>query len=220
MEYMTLADFIKEWDNLPEFLKFVVDESKGDKMYENIYAMNAKRLFEAKSTREVMRRFCSSHDKSEWTWENFKNEFGDFIEDNDFHSYDFKRELGLIEKGVYQIYNPDVIKKQDPENFDTRKSFNPSDPDSDPIMISLYKALISANNQTDNVAQSVADKYDGLYETARNVASGASLNSHAFICGEAGVGKCISYDTVIPIRVEDTVAEEITYWLESQKKKV
>lgn len=215
---MTLADLIKDWGELPDYLKFEAIESKGDKMYESIYRDSLKHLEEAKSTRDVMRRFCISHDKKDWTWENFQKENAEFIEDNNFHSYDFKRELGLIEKGTYKIYDPDAVKGKDVEDTDTRKVFDPSEPGADPVMVSLYKALVSANNQTDSVAQSVADKYDGLYETARNVASGASLNPHAFICGEPGVGKCASYDTVIPIRVEDIVAEEIAQWLESQKK--
>lgn len=213
-EYMTLADLIKDWGELPDYLKFEAIESKGDKMYESIYRDSLKRLEEAKSTRDIMRRFCSKHNKEDWTWENFQKEFGDFIEENDFHSYDFKREMGLIEKGVYKIYDPDAVSGTDVNNADSRPAFDPNDVNADPIMISLYKALIFANNKTDNVAQSVADKYDGLFETARNVASGASLNPHAFICGEAGVGKCASYDTVIPIRVEDIVAEEIAQWLE------
>ena len=221
-EYKTLADLIKVWDDLPDYLKFEVDESKGDRMYEStyegIYQKSLKHLMEAKNTRDVMRRFCSNHEKQDWTWENFVKENADFIEETDFHSYDFKRELGLIEKGVYKIYNPDTVKGVDVKDSDTRPEFDPIAHDNDPIMISLYKALVAANNQTDNVAQSVADKYDGLFETARNVASGASLNPHAFICGEAGVGKCASYDTVVPIRVEDIVAEEIAQWLESQKK--
>ena len=31
-EYKTLADLIKVWDDLPDYLKFEVDESKGDRM--------------------------------------------------------------------------------------------------------------------------------------------------------------------------------------------
>lgn len=202
-EYMTLADLIKDWGELPDYLKFEADESKGEKMYESIYKENLKRLEEAKSTRDVMRRFCSKHDKADWTWENFQKEFGDFIEENDFHAYDFKREMGLIEKGVYKIYDPDSVKGEDVSNSDTRPMFDPSDPNADPIMASLYKALITANNKTDNVAQSVSDKYDGLYETARNVASGASLNPHAFICGEAGVGKSYTVEAGIMKGLEE-----------------
>ena len=216
-EYRTMADLIKEWDELPDCLQFKADENKGDKMYENLSLKGLNRVTEAKSTREVIRRFCSNHDKQDWSWENFKKENPEFIDENDFHSYDFKREMGLIEKGVYSIYNPDDVKKKDLNSADTRKTFDPASPDSDPIMLSLYKALVSANNKTDSVAQSVEDKYDGLYETARNVASGASLNPHAFICGEAGVGKCASYDTTIPIRVEDIIAEDIAQWLGVQK---
>lgn len=202
-EYMTLADLIKDWGELPDYLKFEAIESKGDKMYESIYRDNLKHLEEAKSTRDVMRRFCISHDKKDWTWENFQKENAEFIEDNNFHSYDFKRELGLIEKGTYKIYDPDAVKGKDVEDTDTRKVFDPSEPGADPVMISLYKALIFANNKTDNVAQSVADKYDGLFETARNVASGASLNPHAFICGEAGVGKSYTVEAGIKKGLEE-----------------
>lgn len=217
-EYRTLADLIKVWDDLPDSLKFEVKEEKGDLMYESIFNENIKHLLEAKETRDVIRRFCVNKPKSEWTWENFQKENADFITANNFHSYDFKREMGLIEKGVYEIYDPDKIKKVDVSNADSRPDFDPTDPTSDPVMASLYKALIYANQTTENVEQSVKDKYDGLYETARNVASGMSLNPHAFICGESGIGKCAGYDTEIPIRVEDIVAEEIALWLESQKK--
>ena len=95
-EYKTLADLIKVWDDLPDYLKFEVDESKGDRMYEStyegIYQKSLKHLMEAKNTRDVMRRFCSNHEKQDWTWENFVKENADFIEETDFHSYDFKRE--------------------------------------------------------------------------------------------------------------------------------
>lgn len=202
-EYMTLADLIKDWGELPDYLKFEAIESKGDKMYESIYRDSLKRLEEAKSTRDIIRRFCSKHNKEDWTWENFQKEFGDFIEENDFHSYDFKREMGLIEKGVYKIYDPDAVSGTDVNNADSRPAFDPNDVNADPIMISLYKALIFANNKTDNVAQSVADKYDGLFETARNVASGASLNPHAFICGEAGVGKSHTVEAGIKKGLEE-----------------
>lgn len=208
---MTLADLIKDWGELPDYLKFEAIESKGDKMYESIYRDSLKHLEEAKSTRDVMRRFCSKHNKEDWTWENFQKEFGDFIEENDFHSYDFKREMGLIEKGVYKIYDPDAVSGTDVKDADTRPIFDPNDKNADPVMISLYKALIFANNKTDNVAQSVADKYDGLFETARNVASGASLNPHAFICGEAGVGK--SYT------VEAGVKKGLEEWKPNKKHK-
>lgn len=214
-EYKTLADLIKVWDDLPDYLKFEVDESKGDRMYEStyegIYQKSLKHIMEAKNTRDVMRRFCSNHEKQDWTWENFVKENADFIEETDFHSYDFKRELGLIEKGVYKIYNPDTVKGVDVKDSDTRPEFDPIAPDNDPIMISLYKALVAANNQTDNVAQSVADKYDGLFETARNVASGASLNPHAFICGESGVGKSHT--------VEAGVKKGLEEWKPNKKHK-
>ena len=210
-EYRTLADLIKVWDDLPDSLKFEVDETKGDKMYESIYQENLTHIFEAKNARDVMRRFCISHDKKDWTWDNFQKDNAEFIEENDFHSYDFKRELGLIEKGTYKIYDPDAVKGKDVEDTDTRKAFDPSEPGADPIMISLYKALVSANNQTDSVAQSVADKYDGLYETARNVASGASLNPHAFICGEPGVGKSYS--------VERGIEKGLSEWKPNKKHK-
>ena len=210
-EYTTLADLIKVWDDLPDCLRFEIDETKGDKMYESIYQKNLERIFEAKSTRDVMRRFCSKHDKQDWTWENFQKEYGEFIDENDFHSYDFKRELGLIDKGVYKVYDPDAVKGTDVEDADTRKAFDPTEPGADPIMISLYKALVSANNKTDSVAQSVADKYDGLYETARNVASGASLNPHAFICGEPGVGKSYS--------VEKGIEKGLSEWKPNKKHK-
>lgn len=206
-EYKTLADLIRVWDDLPDSLKFNADETKGERMYESI-----DKFIEAKSTRDVMRRFCSAHDKKDWTWETFKAENGEFIDENDFHSYDFKRELGLIEKGVYTIYDPNLVKKNNNlENTDSRKDFNPSDPESDPIMVSLYKALVLANNKTDSVEQSVADKYDGLYDTARNVASGASLNPHAFICGEAGIGKSVS--------VEAGVKKGLEEWKPNKKHK-
>ena len=210
-EYRTMADLIKEWDELPDCLQFKADENKGDKMYESLSMKGLNRVTEAKSTREVIRRFCSNHDKQDWSWENFKKENPEFIEENDFHSYDFKREMGLIEKGVYSIYNPDDVKKKDLNSADTRKTFDPASPDSDPIMLSLYKALVSANNKTDSVAQSVEDKYDGLYETARNVASGASLNPHAFICGEAGVGK----STTVEYGIEKGLSE----WTPNKKHK-
>lgn len=212
MEFSTLADLIKDWDNLPEYLKIAPDKKKGDNLYERTYTESLKRLFEIKNLRNIMRKFCVSHPKDQWTWSNFKLDFPEFIDENDIHEYDFNREVGLIERGVYEVYDPD-LKTKNTEFTDTREDFDPNKPDADPVMIALYNAVISANGKTENVEQSVDDKYNGLYETARNVANGSSLNPHAFICGEAGVGKCVSYDTVIPIHVDNDIAEKLQNWL-------
>lgn len=202
-EYRTLADLIKDWDNLPDFLQFEPDEEKGNHIYESIFAESEAHLMEAKSLRDTMRKFCSNHDKQNWTWENFEKENKDFIEENGLHSYDFKRELGLIEKGVYQIYDPTQVKTVDVAKADTRPDFDPADANANPIMIALYKALSDANDKTASVEQSVADKYEGLLNTARNIANGSSANCHAFICGEAGVGKSYSVEKGIKKGLEE-----------------
>lgn len=204
-ECRTLADLIKVYDNLPDYLKFDVDPEKSeDRMYENIFRQGEIRLLEAKNLRDVMRKFCHKRPEDEWTWENFQAENGEFIEDTNFHSYDFKREINLIKKGVYQVYDPEAVKTPKSEaEADSRENFDPSSPNADPVMISLYKALITANDETSSVEQSVDDKYNGLYETARNVASGVSLNPHAFICGEAGVGKSTTVEAGIKKGLEE-----------------
>ena len=204
-EYKTLADLIRVWDDLPDVLNFEPDESKGDRMYENV-----ERLTEAKSLRYYIRKFCFDKPKQDWTWENFSKQFPDFIKENDMHSYDFKREMGLIEKGTYEIYDPDK-ETVNVETADTRPDFNPNDANSDPIMIALYKALGEVNSKTDSVEQAVLDKYTTLLDTARNIANGSSTNSHAFICGEAGIGKSFS--------VEKGIEQGLGEWVPNKKHK-
>ena len=204
-EYKTLADLIRVWDDLPDVLDFEPDESKGDRMYESV-----EHLTEAKNLRYYIRKFCFDKPKQDWTWENFSKQFPDFIKDNEIHSYDFKREMGLVEKGTYEIYDPDK-ETVNPDTADTRPDFNPNDANNDPIMIALYKALNEVNGKTDSVEQSVLDKYTTLFDTARNIANGSSTNSHAFICGEAGIGKSYS--------VEKGIEQGLQEWTPNKKHK-
>lgn len=81
----------------------------------------------------------------------------------------------------------------------------------------LFNAYQDSEDEIASVEESVEQKFNSVYLTSKRILNGKAIKHHAFICGDPGVGKCVSGDTLIPIRVDDIIAEEIEAWMKSQK---
>lgn len=65
---------------------------------------------------------------------------------------------------------------------------------------------------------SADEKYENIYLIAKTIFQGKGIKHHAFIYGDPGIGKCVSYDEKIPVRMDDAIAEAYEVWLESRQK--
>lgn len=66
--------------------------------------------------------------------------------------------------------------------------------------------------------ESADEKYENIYLIAKAIFQGKGIKHHAFIYGDPGIGKCVSYDEKIPVRMDDAIAEAYEVWLESRHK--
>lgn len=80
-------------------------------------------------------------------------------------------------------------------------------------LVALYKDYADSAS---SVKETVDAKYDAIYDVVANIIEGTSFKKHAFICGDAGVGKCAIGGTIIPIRVDDIIAKEIEDYLNNK----
>lgn len=226
----TLADTIKKVDQstLPPFLQFHEDPSliktKIEDMYESKEAITGLyKLLEAKGTRQAITRYLiDTKDNPEIrSYDDFNNR--GYNDNVNIPRSTYTEEIKLYNEGAYGKHVYDLTgEKRDEKTgavitVDSRPDFDAAN-SSDKLETEIFNVMNSLNNRTKSVEESVADKYEEVYDAVHVIASEKSVNRHAIICGEAGVGKCLSYETKIPIRVENIVAEEIALWLESQKK--
>ena len=93
----------------------------------------------------------------------------------------------------------------EPEPFDITKTSKMTQD-----LVALYTDYAESAS---SVKESVDAKYDAIYDVVANIIEGTSFKKHAFICGDAGVGKCAVGETIIPIRVDDIIAKEIEDYL-------
>lgn len=66
-------------------------------------------------------------------------------------------------------------------------------------------------------AETVNEKFRLIKSKVRRVMTGKSLKNYYLLFGDAGIGKCVQYDTEVPVRLDDAIAEEYEAWLSSQK---
>ena len=81
-------------------------------------------------------------------------------------------------------------------------------------LVALYSDYVEEVNEAKT---NVDAKYEEIYNVVSSVITGKSFKKHAFICGDAGVGKSSLGDTKISIRVNDIIAEEIKAYLNKKK---
>lgn len=103
-----------------------------------------------------------------------------------------------------------------PVNVEPPKPFSVDDLTND-----LAKELAGSEDEVDAVltaADSAQDKFDTIRSVARTILQGKGIKHHAFIYGDPGCGKCVSYDEKIPVRMDDAMAEAFEAWLQSRDK--
>lgn len=91
----------------------------------------------------------------------------------------------------------------------------------DDLTNDLARELVGSDDEVDAVlsaADSAQDKFDTIRSVARTILQGKGIKHHAFIYGDPGCGKCVSYDEKIPVRMDDAMAEAFEAWLQSRDK--
>lgn len=79
--------------------------------------------------------------------------------------------------------------------------------------LDTYKTVTS--DKLLSAAESCQEKYDKIFDTAVGIITGEAFLPHAFICGDAGVGKCLTGDTEVNILVPDSIHAEIEEFLKA-----
>lgn len=75
----------------------------------------------------------------------------------------------------------------------------------------------AAQDHLMSAAETCQEKYDKIFDTAVSIITGEGIMPHAFICGDAGIGKCLCGDTKVKILVPDSIEAEIKDYLKSQQ---
>lgn len=127
----------------------------------------------------------------------------------------YKKHLDQLET---QLKKYNAVNTSAPVNKETpRPAFDVNNLKDD-----LAKELMtSTGDEIDTVLSSkdsAEDKFSTIYTIAKTIFQGKGIKHHAFIYGDPGVGKCVSYDEKIPVRMDDAIAEAYESWLESRQK--
>lgn len=205
----TLADTIKKVDQstLPPFLQFHEDPSliktKIEDMYESKEAITGLyKLLEAKGTRQAITRYLiDTKDNPEIrSYDDFNNRgYNDSV---NITRSTYTEEIKLYKEGAYgkNVYALTGEKRDEKTGevltVDSRPDFN-AEQSSDKIESEIFNVMSSINNRTKSVEESVADKYEEVYDAVYVIASEKSVNRHAIICGEAGCGKTTTVNRAI-----------------------
>lgn len=205
----TLADTIKKVDQstLPPFLQFHEDPSliktKIEDMYESKEAITGLyKLLEAKGTRQAITRYLiDTKDKPEIrSYDDFNNR--GYNDNVNIPRSTYTEEIKLYNEGAYGKHVYDLTgEKRDEKTgavitVDSRPDFEATS-SSDKLETEIFNVMNSLNNRTKSVEESVADKYEEVYDAVHVIASEKSVNRHAIICGEAGVGKTTTVNRAI-----------------------
>lgn len=118
----------------------------------------------------------------------------------------FTRNLNKL--GVSTESNNDDF-EEEKEPFDITKTSKTTQ-----NFVEMYSDYVDS---VDSVKEAVDAKYDAIYDVVANIIEGKSFKKHAFICGDAGVGKSGLGNTKISIRVNEIIAEEIKAYLDKKK---
>lgn len=215
----TLADTIPRinQEDLPIHLRWHEDPEKigtwsNSNPLDDIYEARAElarmeRLCEAKGARKAMTAYiiATKDNPAERSFEDFESKGYNTV---GLTKPQYTEEMKLYAEGaygqnVYQLTGDAVNEDGTIEIKDTRPKFVKGET-TDAREAAIFDAIEAANNKTESVEESVSDKYYGIFETVKTIASEKSTNHHAFICGDAGVGKTTT--------VMEAAEEGLKYW--------
>ena len=219
----TLADTIKKVDQstLPPFLQFHEDPSliktKIEDMYESKEAITGLyKLLEAKGTRQAITRYLiDTKDNPEIrSYDDFNNRgYNDSV---NITRSTYTEEIKLYKEGAYgkNVYALTGEKRDEKTGevltVDSRPDFN-AEQSSDKIESEIFNVMSSINNRTKSVEESVADKYEEVYDAVYVIASEKSVNRHAIICGEAGCGKTTMLNYIFDTNIKSISPNDINF---------
>lgn len=201
MQTGTLADTINGSEEmLPDFLAIGSMEGMDAEAFFEAYDNSpAHRLQETAGIRKCMTPFFAEKDEDELDFDTFNAEGYNTLNIDD---KEFNRELAAFNKGAYVTaiakYNASGnAAEKAAAKVDERPEFDPNASDADPMLKALYRIAQDQENNVVSIAESVEEKYYEVYDVARRIASGRALKHHAFICGDAGIGKSYSVTRAI-----------------------
>lgn len=200
----TLADTIEPGANLPIWLQFETHPEDGiENMYESAYDESSAHLFETKGASQAVRTFVTSEPEENWTWEKFNDGYNDVgVGKSDFNGYIkwFKANPDKINPAP----KPSKASAAAEEEVDDRPEWDPNAEGIDPRLAKLIaKKAEEADDKVQSVKEVVDEKYYAIYDVARRIANGRGLKHHAFICGDAGVGKSYSVGKAVEKGLEE-----------------
>lgn len=174
-----------------------------------------KAFREAFMLKPVVKQYFADTGKDEETFD-FDEFLDKYIPDN----HQFKKYPAQLEQALNK-YFPDMkvnrlakagkYGKKDEPLYSVNSNFQISDEAK--AFADMYAD--ASENVLENAAETCEEKYDSIYDTARSIIMGRATLPHAFICGDAGVGKCLKNNTPLSIRLSDEVADELELWLKS-----
>lgn len=126
----------------------------------------------------------------------------------------YKNHLPELQQKINKVLASDGDLLKD-SSAPQQKTFSP-----DSLTNDLAKELVgSGADAVETVVSaqdSANDKFDTIYSVARTILTGRGIKHHGFIYGAPGVGKCVSYDEKIPVKVDDATAKAFEDFLKSQ----
>ena len=204
----TLADTIKRVDQktLPSFLQFHEDPSRiktsVEDMYESREALKGlHKLFEAKGARQAITRYLidTKDNPDVRSFDDFNSKgYNDVVNlTRPQYTEEIKLYLeGSYGKHVYELTGERLDTDGRVLTTDNRPDFDVEHSD-DKLEKEIYTVMNSVNNRTKSVEESVADKYEEVYDAVYVIACEKSVNRHSIICGEAGVGKTTTVNIAV-----------------------
>lgn len=153
---------------------------------------------------------------------NIKNFITDFLSKNsDADLNSIAAALPNTGTGKYYKNHPDLLAQKiaqasgkSTEEVSAPPAFDPNSLTND---LAKELATIPEEDTIISAADSAQDKFDTLRSVARTILQGKGIKHHAFIYGDAGVGKCASYEEKIPVKMDDKGAEAFKKWLQISK---
>lgn len=82
----------------------------------------------------------------------------------------------------------------------------------------LQRTADASEEVIDSVEETVNYKFGRIERFTAQIVSGRFAKKHLMIAGDAGCGKCLSYDEKIPVKMDDAIAEAYFAWEKSRQK--
>lgn len=178
------------------------------------------------------------NDKEKLNEESYRNIVKDWIDqggENDLDSFlDFAKEKGYDAdnnpqdqnykfKRTYRELSKDAARRASDDGAgmtpdEKRAALLKKEPHVNSAALNNLISLVGeVDDHVATAAETVNEKFRLIKSKVRRTLMGKSLKNYYLLFGDAGIGKCVQYDTEVPVRLDDAIAEEYEAWLSSQK---